>query len=152
MMHFRSHFLVLALAASLVLGTAGVACAESYPQAARVLRTALGPGKALSGSSQTELLRLFVGLVRTNPAMIEDIATLMVVAHPDMADSVLDSLESLHYDSPAGLADRLQQAAENPSMDQLAALVQVDGESPAADETSNNADSWPESEPDGSPR
>lgn len=111
--------------------------------AASMFQSSLPSGTTLGAGSEEDILAAFKDSMDKNPAAIGDIAALIAVARPDLLDGLTNAVRESCSANANAIIAKIQEAAANPTADQLAAIATTDGIAPAAGPEAD-------AEPDGS--
>ena len=126
-------FVMLAvLAAGIVAMPAMAGDAVSSQQAVKMLQQAMGPAKSLSSGDKADIMAAFTHATGQNPDLLQELATLIAVARPDLVTDLKSTIQLIRPELAQQIIDQMEQASINPSVDQLAALANLEGAAPAS--------------------
>ncbi len=84
-----------------------------------------------SGEGQ-DILAALEKAATAKPAQLQEMATLVVVARPDLTEGVKALIAKLNPQNAEEMTKAIETASVNPTVDQLAALAKAEGASPAS--------------------
>lgn len=118
--------------ALLVLALPAQAAATQADEALKQLQRALGSTRTISGGEGQDVLAALEKAAQAKPALLQEMAILVVVARPDLTDGVKALVARLNPVQAAEMLRAIETASVNPTVDQLAALAQAEGSGPAS--------------------
>lgn len=104
----------------------------SASEAAAALKANMPQGVTLGGATSEQLIAAFEKTAKQNPSLAAELAALVAAARPDMVEGLRQSINSNFPETAQAIIEKMDQAASNPSADQLAAIAQSEGSAPAA--------------------
>lgn len=108
-------------------------------EAAQVIQAQLGASQTLSNGESDNIIAAFEAAATAHPEMAAELAQLVAAARPDLGLQLKASIIKIAPDKADSIIELMEQAANNPTVDQLAALAEIEGaQKPSAGHDNDN--------------
>lgn len=114
-----------------VVATAPVQAAAPL-EAAQAVQAQLGAGKTLTNGEAADIIAAFESAAAAHPDMLSEMAALVAAARPDLGAQLKASIIKLNPDNADSIIEQMEQAANDPTADQLSALAAIEGREPSS--------------------
>jgi hypothetical protein len=101
-------------------------------QALSALNGELGAGGNLNTASDADVMAAFGKAIGANKSITVALASVIAAGRPDLVDQLNGQISALCPTAAATLMQAIEEAANNPTPDQLAAIANDSGAAPAA--------------------